>query len=202
MDHINFTSLLNSLGGIGRVRSSQRRCSVKISVPRNFVNFTGKHFCWSVLLIKFFSPSGLQVYENKTPTQVFNCEIHEISRNIYFEKHLQTTASVVSVVWSHKRLLLVEINGRSQNFSAGGTDDFMNFYYDPMKFYLGFYSLLYILSTNCIVMNFWPNWLYVTFIHISLFPWEDIISKNQKVKSMYKILQYEKFYWIVCRKCY
>ena len=27
-------------------------------------------------------------------------------------------------------------NNRHRNFGAGGTDDFMNFYYNSMKFYL------------------------------------------------------------------
>ena len=32
----------------------------------------------------------------ETRTQVFSCEINEIFKNIYFEEHLQTTASVFS----------------------------------------------------------------------------------------------------------
>ena len=66
---------------------------------------------------------------------MFSNEIHEISKNIYFEEHLRTTSSVVWVVWGHKSLVLVEKNGRGRNFSAGETDDFTNFYYDCMKFY-------------------------------------------------------------------
>ena len=34
------------------VRSSHWRCSVKKGVPKNFVNFTGNHLCWSLFLIK------------------------------------------------------------------------------------------------------------------------------------------------------
>ena len=39
-------------------------------------------------------------------------------------------------------------------------------------------------------MNFLDvlNLLYFILIHIPLFPWKDIISKNQKIKSIYKIL--------------
>ena len=33
-------------------RSSHRRCSVKKDVLRNFKDFTGKHLCWSLSLIK------------------------------------------------------------------------------------------------------------------------------------------------------
>ena len=46
-------------------------------------------------------------------------------------------------------------------------------------------------------MNFLLNLLYVTLIHIPLSPWEDIVSKNQMIKSLHKILQYEKSYWII-----
>ena len=46
-------------------------------------------------------------------------------------------------------------------------------------------------------MNFPLNLLYVTLIHIPLSPWEDIVSKNQMIKSLHKILQYEKSYWII-----
>ena len=42
-------------------RSSHRRCSVKKSVLKNFVNITGKQLCWSLLLIKL-QPPGLQLY--------------------------------------------------------------------------------------------------------------------------------------------
>ena len=77
--------------------------------------------------------------------------------------------------------------GRSQNFSAGGTNDFMNFYYDCMKFYLWFQPLLYILTTQRNVMNFAPNLTNVILIYIPLFPCEDITSKNQKIRSMCKI---------------
>ena len=42
------------------VRSSHWSCSAKKSVPKNFANFTGKHLCWGLLLLK---PSGLQFYK-------------------------------------------------------------------------------------------------------------------------------------------
>ena len=51
-------------------------------------------------------------------------------------------------------------------------------------------------------MIFQLNLLHVRLIHIPFFPWEDIISKNQKIKSMCKILQYEKSYLIICWKSY
>ena len=37
------------------------------------------------------------------------------------------------------------------------------------------------------------NVIYICYVnHIPLFPWEEIVSKNQKNKSICKILQYEK----------
>ena len=42
-------------------------------------------------------PSGLQLYEKETPTQVFSCEHCEIFNNNYFEEHLRTAASVPSL---------------------------------------------------------------------------------------------------------
>ena len=38
-------------------------------------------------------PSGLQLYEKETLTQLFFREYCEIFKNTYFEKHLRTTAS-------------------------------------------------------------------------------------------------------------
>ena len=55
--------------------------------------FTGKHLCWVLLLIKlqtFFRPATL--LKRKSNANVFQ-EYCKIFRNIYFEEHLQTTAS-------------------------------------------------------------------------------------------------------------
>ena len=46
--------------------------------------------CLSLSLIY---PEGLQVSLKDTPMQVFSCEIYDIFKNAYFEKHLRTTAS-------------------------------------------------------------------------------------------------------------
>ena len=44
----------------------------------------------------FHKVVGLQLYQKETPTQVFFGEYCEIFKNLYFEKHLRTTASVNS----------------------------------------------------------------------------------------------------------
>ena len=48
-------------------RSTHCRCSVKKSVLRNLANFTGKPLCW----ILFWRPLGRQLYQKKTPTELF-----------------------------------------------------------------------------------------------------------------------------------
>ena len=53
---------------------------------KNYTNFTRKHLCWSLFLIKVYNFI-------KTPTQVPSREICEIFNNIYFEEHQRTTAS-------------------------------------------------------------------------------------------------------------
>ena len=50
---------------VAMVRSSRSQIFSKISVLKNFVNFTGKYLCWSLFLIKF----------KQTPTQVFSRDI-------------------------------------------------------------------------------------------------------------------------------
>ena len=37
-------------------RSSHLQMFFKIGVPKNFANFTGKHLCWNLILIKLLAP--------------------------------------------------------------------------------------------------------------------------------------------------
>ena len=79
-------------------KSSHRRCSVKKGVLKKVANFTGKHLCRGLFLIK------LQAFRfatllKETPTLVFYCEICEIFKNTYFEEFLPTTAYVVPSSW-------------------------------------------------------------------------------------------------------
>ena len=55
---------------------------------KNFANFTEKHLCWSLSLIKL-QASGVFL----TPTQVFSYEICKIFKNICFEEHLRVIVS-------------------------------------------------------------------------------------------------------------
>ena len=62
-------------------------------------NFTGKNLCWSLFLIKLqvFRPATLLKRDSDTG---ISCEICEIFKNVFFEEHLWTTASVVSFSWN------------------------------------------------------------------------------------------------------
>ena len=61
----------------------------KESVLKTFANFMEKHLRWSLFLIK------LQAFSQpkETPTQVLSCEVSKTFKNVYFEEHLQMTAS-------------------------------------------------------------------------------------------------------------
>ena len=61
--------------------SNHRRCSVKKDVLENFANYTGKHLCWSLLLLK--GDSNLGAF----------CEICEFFKSPYFEERLRTAPS-------------------------------------------------------------------------------------------------------------
>ena len=72
-------------------RSCHQKCSIKKAIINNFAKFTGKHLCWSLLLLKLKAfRSATLLKEN--PTLMFFCKYCEIFKNVYFEKHLQTTA--------------------------------------------------------------------------------------------------------------
>ena len=53
----------------------------KIGVLKNFVNFTGKHLCWSLFLIK--------------SAKVFSYEIYKIFKNTFFDRAPPVAASAL-----------------------------------------------------------------------------------------------------------
>ena len=102
-------------------RWSQRRCSIKRAILKHFAIFMGKHFCWSLFLIKLqtfrpatllkrnsnavaflwilrnfkehlFHRTPLDEYLRKFSTGAFLCNL-QIFKNTKFEEHLRTTAS-------------------------------------------------------------------------------------------------------------
>ena len=64
-------------------RSSHKSCSIEKAVLKYFAIFTGKHLCWSLLLID--CGTDLQ----------FSCEYCKTFMNTYFDENLGTTVSVV-----------------------------------------------------------------------------------------------------------
>ena len=61
-------------------------------VLKLFANFTGKHLCWNLFLIKLKVLRPLPILKRDSNTGVFY-EISKISEKIFFEEHLRTTAS-------------------------------------------------------------------------------------------------------------
>ena len=60
------------------------RCFSKKGVRKCLVKFTGKHFYYSLLLIKF-----TELQKKETPAQVFSCKFCNIFTNIYCVEHLE-----------------------------------------------------------------------------------------------------------------
>ena len=58
-----------------------------------------KHLCWSLFYIKLqtLRLQGLQLYEKQTPTQTFSCEYFKIFQITYFEEHMHTATSEVTL---------------------------------------------------------------------------------------------------------
>ena len=63
-------------------------------VLKSFAKFTEKHLCWSLFLIKL-QPSGLELFLNKPPAQVFSCEFCKKFKDTIFTEHLWTAASEI-----------------------------------------------------------------------------------------------------------
>ena len=74
--------------------SSHRRCAVKKDVLKNFTNFTGKHLCWRLSLIKLLAGRHATLLKRDS-AQVLCFEIFEIPilRNTYLCFSSQTDDS-------------------------------------------------------------------------------------------------------------
>ena len=72
------------------LRSSRLQIFFKSGVLKNFANFTGKHLCLNLFLIKL-QASRLQLYQKETPTQVLSCEICKNFKNTFFYRTLPVT---------------------------------------------------------------------------------------------------------------
>ena len=72
-------------------RSSQRRCSIKKGVLKNFATVTG--VLPETLFYYSCRPEACNFIKKETRAQVFSCEFGEIFKNTLFTEHLWTTAS-------------------------------------------------------------------------------------------------------------
>ena len=69
-------------------RSSNRKCSVRKGVLRNFAKLTGKQQCQGL----FFNEVAIK---KESLALLLSCEFCEISKNTFFTEHLWATASVL-----------------------------------------------------------------------------------------------------------
>ena len=70
-------------------------CSKYIVVLKNFANFTRKHLCWSLFLMK--------LQGKETPIQVFFYEIYEIFKNIFVTGHLRWLLCAIDRLLAEKK---------------------------------------------------------------------------------------------------
>ena len=71
--------------------SSRWQMLFKIVVLENFAHFTGKHLCWSLVLIK-----NIKFIENRLPTQVFSLKFDKVLTTTFFTETPPVAASVVN----------------------------------------------------------------------------------------------------------
>ena len=86
------------LGALIRLRSSHLTCSMKKLLLKILLFSQKKHLCWSLFLIKFggggdFRPAFLLESVSNAGVSLW-IQYCKIFKNIYFETHLQTAASV------------------------------------------------------------------------------------------------------------
>ena len=82
-----------SIKSAGRSRSSQRRCSVRKGVLRNFTKFTGKHLCQSLFFNKVVGPRPATLLKKRLWHRCFPVNFVKFPRTPFFTEHLWTTAS-------------------------------------------------------------------------------------------------------------
>ena len=61
---------------------------------KNFPNFTGKHLCWSLFLMKLQAFKPAHLLKRDSNTGVSLRKLRKFFKSTYSEVHLQTTASV------------------------------------------------------------------------------------------------------------
>ena len=99
--------------------NSHQRCFVK-KVFLKTSQISQENVCVGDFLIQLqaFNREGLQLYYKETPTRVFSSEICKILKNIYFEEHLRTTASVYKMTACLSLLVKLSISILTQSLSV------------------------------------------------------------------------------------
>ena len=78
-------------------RSSRSQMFFKIVFLKNFANFTGKHICWSLFLIKLQAFRSSAVLKRDSNTGIILWNLRNLFKNTFFTEHVLTvTASVCS----------------------------------------------------------------------------------------------------------
>ena len=72
---------------------------INIIVLKNFAIFTGKHLCWSLLLIDLRTWRPATFLKRNSNTE-FSREYCKIFKSTYFDKNLRTTASAIPPSYS------------------------------------------------------------------------------------------------------
>ena len=96
---VNIAKFLRTAFLQNTTRSSRLKMFFKIGVLKSFANFTGKYLCWS-LFLKNLQADGLKLYQKKTPTRMFSCEVCKIFKNTFFDRTPPVIASAPPVAAS------------------------------------------------------------------------------------------------------
>ena len=78
-------------------KSSRSQMFFKIGILKLFALFTRKHQCWNYFLIKLQGCRPVILLKRDSNTDSF-LECSGIFKNIYFEEHLRTAASVLQII--------------------------------------------------------------------------------------------------------
>ena len=88
-----------------KFRNSHWRCSVKKDNPKTFVNFTGKHLWWSLILIKFQAFSSATLHHKELMDLILKkgpCRSEQTSEAKSFEKVKLPLSSSLLIIFARK----------------------------------------------------------------------------------------------------
>ena len=82
-----------------RLRSSHQRCSMKKGILKNFPKFTGKHLRQNLFFNKVAGLRPASLLKKRLFHRCFHVNFAKTFKNIFFTKHLRTTASDGFLNW-------------------------------------------------------------------------------------------------------